>query len=221
MSFYFEVRKVLKFFYILILSIFCLNLESYGKTLSNKELAKVQSKMKAHKFLKLSFEQTRYKALRKKEVKSKGSAYFKLPTQFLWQLENSPQKWIYNGKKLIHWDSSKGSAVMYGSSAQKGKELRDIISLVTRFDSLNKDYAINESKISNNLLKLLLVPKKSSGDLQSVNVEFDLKKSHISALKLNFGGGNFSKFRFYSPKTSKFSENKFRLPKGTKIQTVN
>ena len=110
---------------------------------------------------------------------------------------------------------------MYGNSAQKGRELRNIISLVTRFDTLKKNYEVKSSRLENKKLNLQLVPRKRTGDLDRVSVEFDVENLHISRLRLNFGGGNYSEFRFFNLDTKSFSDSKFRLPKGTKIETVN
>lgn len=211
----------MKFFLFLISGLIFFNGQTYGKNQKNQQIEELQTKMKSRKYTKLNFEQTRYKALRNKKEKSTGSAYFKLPDRFLWKLDNSSQQWIFDGVRLIHWNKANAFAVMYGNSAQKGRELRNIISLVTRFDTLKKNYEVKSSQLENKKLNLQLVPRKRTGDLDRVSVEFDVENLHISRLRLNFGGGNYSEFRFFNLDTKSFSDSKFRLPKGTKIETVN
>ena len=210
---------MIRLFFILGVSVyFSSNIQA--KPLSNQELAKIQAKMKAHKFVSLKFEQTRFKSLRKKEVKSTGSALFKTPNKFVWSLDHSQQAWIFDGRTLLHYDKVKKAAVGYGNTAAKGKELRKIIALVTRFDHLQKDYMINGAEQTGDILSLSMAPHHKTGELKSVEVKFDTDKHHITFLKLKFAAGNYSSFRFFGRDTKDISDATFSVPKGTKIKEV-
>lgn len=210
----------MRFFTYIILSVL-ISYSAFSKPVSEETVFSLQDKMKKNSYVELSFKQSRFKSLRKKTVTNHGKAYFKLPNKFVWSLNGSDQLWIYDGKNLLHYDQKKKAAVSYGNTASKGRELRKIISLVTRFDSLKADYNIESADLAGSKLKVFMTPKKPSADLESVNIEYNTDKNHISELRLNFTGGNYSNFSFHSLSTKKFSDKKFSLPKGVKIQTVN
>lgn len=194
---------------------------SFSIEVSKEDFKKMQSKMSSLKHLSLDFDQTRFRSLRNKKTLSKGNAFFSYPSKFVWNLEKSDYSWVYDGKSLMHYDKSKKTAVVYGKGASKGRELRNLIALVTRFDQLQKDYNIQSVNQTESTVDVKMSPKRPSADLESVEIKFNIKQSHISFLKLNFAGGNYSSFKFYGASKKKIPDSAYKLPEGTKVTSAN
>ena len=194
---------------------------SFSVEVSKEDFQKMQSEMSSLKHLSLDFDQTRFRSLRNKKTLSKGKAFFSYPSKFVWNLEKSDYSWVYDGKSLMHYDKSKKTAVVYGKGASKGRELRNLIALVTRFDQLQKDYNIHSIDQTGSTLNVKMTPKRPSADLESVEIKFNIKQSHISFLKLNFAGGNYSSFKFYGASKKQIPDSAYKLPSGTKVTSAN
>ena len=93
----------------------------------------------------VDFTQTQTKKLRGKSRTSLGKAYFKNPNLFRWQLL-TPQKdeWIYDGKNLYNFIPDQNQAYKYEAKGSKGRELRQIIELVTHYSTLSESYDFGE-----------------------------------------------------------------------------
>lgn len=200
---------------------FCfLNQNISAKPLTDQELNDVQKGLKSHKYVQLKFEETRFKSLRGNTVTSTGTAIFMLPSNnFVWSHDKKRSSWIYDGKNFMQYNGKTKTAVSYGRDVERGRELKGIIALVTDFSNLKKNYQIKRQDLENGILKVDMEPK-ASGELESVNLEFDTQKNHIVFLKLNFKGGNHTRYKFYDFNGQKFSASRFKLPAGTEVKTV-
>ena len=183
-----------------------------------KGAASIQQKLKTFKSI-AEIRSVRYKAF-VKEVRTKGSAKFKMPNKFIWTLDGSSHVWMHDGKRLYHYDKSRNNAVTYGKTAQKGRQLSRIISLVTQAKVLQKNYKILEADLNGRNLKLSMVPKEMFGDLDSLDVNLSLTENFITSLRINFSGGNYSKFKFYDFSSKNIKDKDFSLPADTKIKVV-
>lgn len=191
--------------------------KSVAKTpLSLDELRKIQSQLQNYQTLSLDFNQTVYKKLRDKTLANKGDVYFKKPQSFRWSF-NNPQReeWIYDGDSLLHYFPKKAYAHRYKAYAAKGKNLREIVSMVLDFDSLLQRYNVSSAFQRGKLVELSLAPK-AKGEIEGVELILDLDKNFIQSVKLNFEGGNYSFFAFSNPRYVA-SQQGFSIPAQVKV----
>lgn len=185
-------------------------------SLSVEELRKIQSQLQNYQTLSLDFNQTVYKKLRNKTLDNKGDVYFKKPQSFRWSFSNAQrEEWIYDGDSLLHYFPKKGYAHRYKAYAAKGKNLREIVSMVLDFDSLLTRYNVSSAFQQGKKVELSLKPKER-GEIERVEINLDLDKNFIQSVKLNFEGGNYSFFVFSNPRYLA-SEQGFTVPPKVKI----
>lgn len=190
--------------------------QSNALKVSIPELRKLQLKLQEHKYLSMDFEQIIFKKLRKKTSKNKGEVHFRKPDSFHWKFSQADhEEWIYDGKTLFHYFPKKNIATRYKAQAAKGKNLREIVSIVLDFDSLLKRYSVVSSSQDKDLVKISLKPK-DHGEISQVQLSLDTKLNYMREVKLNFEGGNHSTFAFSNPKHSEI-KNTFSIPAPTKI----
>ena len=180
------------------------------------ELRSLQAKIQAHKFLSLNFQQSIYKKLRNKTIRNQGAAYFKKPSMFHWKFHHpEKEEWIYDGTKLFHYFPDKKVAQEYSAMASKGKNLREIVSMVLDFDSLLNRYSLDSSRKEQGRVVLSLKPKQE-GEITGVQLTIDNRAYYVREVKLFFEGGNNSTVQFSDPKYSELKDS-FRIPEGVKI----
>lgn len=185
-----------------------------------QKLRKIQKKFSEKKQLHVQFEQILYKSLRKSTTKSRGEAFFSTGKidQFHWKLTSPSQiEWIYNGRSLYNYNPKERSAIKYDERLSKGREIRQIIDMVLKFDTLLNFYQlIGYKEVSSKALELQLKPKRKS-DLRKVSLSLDLSKAYISKIVLLFQQKNSTTFRFSNPVWNTVKPQQFSLPIGTKI----
>lgn len=185
-------------------------------SLKIEDLRKIQAKLQDYRYLTLDFKQTIYKKLRDKTLSNQGEVYFKKPSSFRWVFKQSePEEWIYDGSDLLHYFPSRGYAHRYKAQAAKGKNLKEIVSMVLDFNSLLERYKVSSSFQEGSIVNLTLDPK-DRGEITQVSLILNLATNSISEVKLSFEGGNRSVFAFSNPR---YNENKlgFGLPAKVKV----
>ena len=170
-----------------------------------------QRKMATSGDLTLSWEQSQYKALRKRWQRSFGKGFFQAPQRFRWDMNSLKQSWIFDGKRLIHVDHNKKEGLSYPISGSKGKEFLRFIALITHFEDLRREYRIQNLAESKELLKLSLKPYQDH-ELSKVQVTYLKNKALIQSIRMDFVSGNHTTLTFSGQKRSPLSPPTFSLP---------
>lgn len=195
--------------------------KSPAATVTLDELRKIQGNVKNLNHLTVSFDQSQYRALRKRERTSSGRARFSKPDKFYWALENPMQDaWVYDGKQLYNYSADLKSAVKYNLSGPKARSVTKIVDLVMNLDSLLKRYDMVEARREGDVVKVELAPKTKS-DVTAVDLHISESQNYISYIKLYFPGGNHTVLNFKSPNRSPIPASVYSLPKGVKITESN
>ncbi|MFK7826532.1 MAG: outer membrane lipoprotein carrier protein LolA [Oligoflexales bacterium] len=193
---------------------------AYGD-LSEKEVRKLQEKIKSFEHLNVAFTQKTYRSLRKKTSLSSGQAFFSKPNHFRWALETpSKTQWLYDGKTLSYFLPDKKQATTYPSQVNKGKELRNIVDMVLNFDELLKRFRILQARQNDHIIDITLSPLSTS-EIKSADLKLDTKNGFMESIKLNLGAGNHTTIEFSNPRKSSIPESTYRVPKGTKISSAS
>lgn len=194
-----------------------LGLAGKTPTLTQAELAEFQKKMLSVKSLQVGVDHKRYLSFRKRTVEKAGSASFRKPNQFRWQVADDIL--IFDGKSLFKVEQDHGKATEY--SGLSG-ELKALVEIVLSFDGLTKNYSIETSpapktKEPKTEALVVLVPKDSADDLEKIELRLDLKRNFVSEITLNYKGGNRTTFAFKNPEFDKVAAGEFKLPGKIKI----
>jgi outer membrane lipoprotein-sorting protein len=190
------------------------------RVLGKNEIEKLQLSLKSQPEMSVDFTQTQVKKLRGKTSTSLGRAYFKQPDSFRWQLL-SPKKdeWLYDGKDLYNFIPDRMQATRYDANGSKGRELRQIVDLVTNISSLTKSYDFGEVKEIGPLLELSLTPK-AKGELIGVMLSIQKDTLEPKSLILKFQNDNPTKLEFSKLSKGGLSDSTFSIPSGVTIETV-
>jgi len=190
------------------------------RVLGSSEIEKLQQSFKIQPEMSIDFTQTQVKKLRGKTSTSLGRAYFKQPDSFRWQLISPKQdEWLYDGKNLYNFIPDRLQATRYDANGTKGRELRQIVDLVTNISSLTKSYEFTEVKEVGPLLELTLTPKMK-GELAGVTLTIIKDSLEPKSLILRFQNDNPTKLEFSRLAKGGLSESTFSIPKGVSIETV-
>lgn len=190
------------------------------RILGRAEIEKLQQSFKIQPEMSIDFTQTQVKKLRGKTSTSLGRAYFKQPDSFRWQLISPKQdEWIYDGKNLYNFIPDRLQATRYDANGSKGRELRQIVDLVTNISSLTKSYEFTEVKEIDPLLELTLTPK-TKGELAGVTLSIQKDSLEPKSLILRFQNDNPTKLEFSRLSKGGLSESTFSLPKGVSVESV-
>lgn len=176
-----------------------------------------QRKMASSGDLELHWQQSQYKALRKRWHKSSGKGYFQAPHRFRWDMHSLKQSWIFDGQRLIHIDEQKKQGLPYAISGAQGKEFLRFISLITQFEDLQKEYRIEKLTESSELLKLTLKPYQNH-ELSRVQVNYFKKQAVIRDIRMNFVSGNHTTLSFSAHERRTLPKTTFTLPVGIALQ---
>lgn len=201
-----------------------------SRNLSLKEVKALQKDMQVYDAMSLLFKETLYRHLRKKTLYKKGSAYFIKPNKFKWQVEPVSKKakslgkeiWLYDGKDLLQYSTKENYAVRYKSNIAKGKELKQLVDMITDLKALLESYTFKSAHEKDNFVTVNLEPKGSS-DIRSVSLilswKFLKKRKQVfmKNLSLFFKDNNSTSFEFYESKKEKVDLAKLKLPKGVKV----
>ena len=185
----------------------------------NNVIAKYQKQLSHDNDLTLFWQQKQYKSLRKRFTTTSGKGFFKRPNQFVWQMQTINQSWVYNGSILYHIEHTDKQAIKYNLSQDRGIDFKRFINLITKFSELSKEYNIQSSQKTDNILSLHLVPK-TSADLQLVKVKYDIAKKNIDEIRMNFYGGNYTLINFSNHTKKPLSSSIFTVPKGYNVQVI-
>lgn len=191
-----------------------------AKVLGKEEIIHLQKSFKSKSEISVDFTQTQTKKLRGKTRTSLGRAYFKAPDLFRWQLL-SPQKdeWIFDGSHLYNFAPDQLLAYKYEAKGSKGRELRQIIELVSNYSTLEDSYNFLSVTEESNQVEIELQPKQK-GDLTGVTLKLNKATSEPKYLILKFANGNETRLDFANASSSTLSESTFSVPKDVKIETV-
>ncbi len=190
------------------------------RLLGRAEIEKLQQSFKIQSEMSIDFTQTQVKKLRGKTSTSLGRAYFKQPDSFRWQLISPKQdEWLYDGKNLYNFIPDRLQATRYDANGTKGRELRQIVDLVTNISSLTKSYDFTEVKEVSTLLELTLTPK-TKGELAGVTLSILKDSLEPKSLILRFQNDNPTKLEFSGMSKGGLSDSTFSLPKGVTVETV-
>lgn len=191
-----------------------------SRVLSRAEIEKLQQSFKIQSEMSIDFTQTQVKKLRGKTSTSLGRAYFKQPDSFRWQLISPKQdEWLYDGKSLYNFIPDRLQATRYDANGSKGRELRQIVDLVTNISSLTKSYNFTEVKEIDFLLELTLTPK-TKGELAGVTLSILKDSLEPKSLILRFQNDNPTKLEFSHLSKGGLSDSTFSLPKGVSVETA-
>ena len=203
-------------------SLFALFFSSLSSGMTMDELKSLAGKIKSHEYLSLDFTQQAYRAIRDRTSTIKGVAQFKAPAKFRWNIVHPlKDEWRYNGASLFHVVPEQNILAECGPEDGKGKELREIIQIVTDFNMLIQKYDISKAEKKKNLVYLTLKPRSPVG-IDYLTVEYHTEKRHVTNLGIYFdkerstAKQNYSIFNFTNPRSESIPEALFTKPKGKK-----
>lgn len=201
-------------------------IKSSKKNLSLKDLKNIQKLLIKYEALSLSFAQKTYRSLRDTEHNYLGQVYLISTGKFYWQLQPIKKKktdiLIFDGKSLFSFSKGAQYAIRYPADNSKGKELEQLVNMMSDFDSLLTQYSVSSSYQINQEIHLSLIPKSKS-EITKVDLVVDLVQSgknktvHIKSLVLHFQNKNYTSFKFSNHKKEKVDLSRLKLPKGIKI----
>ena len=222
-----KIKKIFVIFFIYFVSINGKNSEKKKETKVDTEnsiekikqdLLALQSGLKLKDSVSLEFSQVRYSALRKKNISSKGKAVLIKPEKFRWSFITPAQhELIYDGSSLLVYYPEEKSATRYGLKASKGKEIKEIVSMVLNLKDLLSSYSISKAQKDRESIFLLLYPKKKLANLDKVSLKVSLEEKIVTDLTLFFKGGNYLKMNFSKFSFAKVNPNILSVPSKTKI----
>lgn len=191
-----------------------------AEALSVEELKSLQQKMKAATQLSVDFDQTKTNTLRpNKPSRSSGHAVFAKPAKFRWELVKPPgETLVFDGTTLYSLNTKEKIATKYNASADRYLDIKEVISVVLEFDSMQKKYNVSESTKEGPTITLKLKPKTPS-TIDMIEVHIDNATAAIKGLKLIFGNKNTSEFSFSNPDRGILPPKTFDIPKDFKVVT--
>lgn len=158
--------------------------------------------------LRVEFDQKIYTALRKRERKRSGIAYFSKPSSFLWQFYGSGSKQIeeeyyFDGKNLSHFVAADNLVSHYGQQSGLQKELEAVVSLILDAKKLFNQYSVAKTSVEGTDTKLQLLPlTPGSSDIASIDVTVANQPKYLKYVKLTYSNQNYTAFEFKNPVTS-------------------
>lgn len=192
----------------------------FAKEVNINDLTSIQNNMKNFSQLKLSFQQTIYKDLRKKTRTGNGHAFFKKPNKIRWVIEKPKnEEWVYNGTELYHVIPQSKEAIKYSNIIGQGKELEEIIDMVLNFESLLKKYnLLSAVEKTPDTIQISISPKENR-EIQSAEVTLNKKTNTVESIKLLYRGNNHTTYVFSNYDFSAIDANNFIISKEIKISS--
>lgn len=212
-----DMKIVGLLFLVSVLGLSAAGQHAQAKEISQQEFEKIQKKHAAKKQISFDFTETRFTALRGHTTTSSGKASFKAPGKFHWKQTERASAWISNGSFYYQYDEREKSAIRYNADTERGRELKNILSLITNIGNLTSQYKIKSRRLVDKILTVEMEPK-SAGELVSVDVTFDTKRNFITSLEFLFRNKNKNTYQFSSFETGPVADARFELPKGTKVK---
>lgn len=172
-------------------------------------------------YITVDFQQTVYKALRKRKTTRSGIAYFARPSSFRWDFYSKAQggeEFYFNGKILTHFQEKEKLVTHYRADTGIAKELTDIVQLVLDPSALFNRYRITKARYKKDakspLLQVTLEPRSALAiDIDSIQVDAALDQKYIQKIKIVYMNKNYTKFDFYSPRFDRNSPALFTFNK--------
>jgi len=193
----------------------------YADAISVEELKSIQSKFKAYDHLSVDFKQTKFVSIRPtRPIESSGSASFSKPGKFKWvtKTKSGEDVAMYDGQNLMQYKGNTGNR--YKSTGERSQELNRIVDLVLNFETLLQNYRPVRQERKGDLIELELEPKMQVGDLEKIQVKYDLKKNLLTYLKMNFKDKNSSIYEFSNPSTKSIDQATYTPPSTVKFFDV-
>lgn len=186
------------------------------QALSIEDLKKIQQNIQLSKFLKIDFTQTSVSGLRGRKTVREGKAYFLSPDKFNWMLETPVKEYkIFDGTSYIEYSPDTLKAIQHSPQGKQVEQLRQIVDVVMKFDSLLKNYNLI-SAYRNQLVYIKLSPKIQN-DIKEISLTLDEKSSTVTNVTLDMVNKNKLIHDFRNPIMTPFSPELFKIPANVKV----
>jgi len=198
-------------------TMFSLSLTGQAAELTLEQLRAKQAKLKSFDALTLDFVQSKFKPNQKRTITRKGQAVFKKPDRFIWKLETPTRDYnLYDGKAFYTYLPDDKSAVKYSFTGPQSYQLRQVVDLVLNFEALLKRYDLVKAEQIGDDIKVELKPK-TVGDIDSIDLGFSEKNSHIIYLKMTMANKLVLSHDFSNPVFKDVPDSAFSIPAGVRV----
>lgn len=197
---------------------------SQAVEVSKDDLKKIEVKLQERETFEVKFSQVLKTGLRKREALSRGSAIFGKPNLFKWSLEYPVrQEMIFDGTSLIQFDKDAKAATKLAPTADKRRELEEVIAAATSIDILLSKYELEKSdKDAANNVTLNLKPKTAAQGIKAITLKVSSDKNFVEVVHLDFSDGSSNHITFANPQPVKRNPDTFRFapPTGVKVSEM-
>ena len=189
------------------------------------ELKKIEKKLQERETFEVKFSQQLKTGLRKREALSRGTAIFGKPNLFRWVLEHpAKQEMIFDGTSLVQYDKDAKAATRLAPTADKRRELEEVIAAATSIEVLLNRYDLEKSgrDASSGNVSLTLKPKTSSQGIKSISLKISAIQNFVEVVNLEFSDGSSNYIAFSNPQILKRNANTFKFvpPSGVKVSEM-
>lgn len=197
---------------------------SLGAEASKEDLKKIETKLQERETFSVSFSQQLKTGLRKREAMSRGNAVFGKPNLFRWVLEHpAKQEMVFDGTSLVQFDKDARAATKLAPTADKRRELEEVIAAVTSLDVLLSKYNLEKSeKEASGDVALNLKPKNTAQGIKSIALHISVAKNFVDLVHLEFSDGSSNHIVFSNPQPVQRTADTFKFvpPPGVKISEM-
>ena len=186
------------------------------------DLKKIQDKLQLADTFTADFNQTVFRKLRHREVKSRGTATFGRPNLFRWVIhEPTKLELIYNGTELVQYEPDEKLALKLSTANAKRRELEDITSAAVNLGVLLDRYRLDRAIREGTTVVLSLSPRSES-EISGVNISINTQDNFVQEVKLQFKDGQSNTIVFSTPKSITRQPELFSFlpPKDVKINEI-
>lgn len=208
------------------LVIFCVApAQIWAGVVSKEELKKIEARLQERETFEVKFSQVLKTGLRNREAQSRGSATFGKPNLFRWSLEHpTRQEMIFDGTTLIQYDKDARAATKLAPTAEKRRELEEVIAAATSIDVLLGKYDLEKSEkdTATGNITLNLKPKSASQGIKSIALRVSAAQNFIEMVHLQFSDGTSNRISFSNPLPVKRTPDTFHFsaPAGVKVSEM-
>lgn len=203
------------------------SITSLGASKSNNSNSQLVQKHE-HLFTKtdhltVEFSQDIYRKMRDRTISRDGYASFSKPNKFYWVFngKRGVEKFYYDGSTLSHYQSQINTVTHYSSKSSFKQELQEIVDLVLNTKKLFDRYHVQEMNAAKESTQLVLIPQKDNNtDITKITVQISDRIKMVENVKIEYADGNYTNFRFKSPRTTPNNPNIFTFsqPDGKSAQ---
>lgn len=214
-----EMKKVFKIFFLLIMMVSPMTLQSSTLTIQQKEEAikKINAAASGLKSMSCGFTQTKHLSLLSDKMQSEGKMYFKNPDKLRWEYVTPySYMFIFNGSKVYVGGKTRKDVIDTNTNKIFKEVARIMMSTVTgKALSNSADFAIDVESIGN-FWVVNLIPKKRDMKQMFRKIELTFTKSNtmISEINMYEKNGDKTNIKLKNIVTnSAINETLFAIPK--------